>query len=110
MSFPRHGQIYQSDVLFRPRNEAVSGFAPGLIVLMSLLPLFLGRLPASASPAESHSDSISRNCKPPPGGGWGIFDRRNEEFSAALTQELVNILVELESDGDLAPFEPDRRC
>src|SRR5580658_6836446 len=40
--------------------------------------------PASASPAESHSDSISRNCKPPPGGGWGIFDRRNEEFSTGV--------------------------
>ena len=40
--------------------------------------------PASASPAESHSDSISRNCKPPPGGGWGIFDRRYEEFSTGV--------------------------
>src|SRR5580693_7986961 len=40
--------------------------------------------PASASPAESHSDSISRNCKPPPRQGWGIFDRRNEEFSTAV--------------------------
>src|SRR5580658_4859140 len=40
--------------------------------------------PASASPAESHSESISRNCKPPPGGGWGIFDRRNEEFSTGV--------------------------
>src|SRR5271165_5440410 len=40
--------------------------------------------PASASPAESHSDSISRNCKPPPGEGCGIFDRRNEEFSTGV--------------------------
>jgi hypothetical protein len=40
--------------------------------------------PASASPAESHSQSISRNCKPPPHEGWGIFDRRNEEFSTGV--------------------------
>ena len=38
MSFSRHEQIYQSDGLFRPRSEAVPGFAPGLIVLMSLRP------------------------------------------------------------------------
>src|ERR1700686_489818 len=40
--------------------------------------------PAPASPAESHSQSISRNCKPPPAEGWGIFDRRNEEFSTGV--------------------------
>src|SRR4051794_2612574 len=40
--------------------------------------------PASASPAGTYSDSSSRNCKPPPGEGWGIFDRRNEEFSTGV--------------------------
>jgi hypothetical protein len=38
MSFSRHGQIYQSDVLFRPRSGALAGSAPGFIVLTSLRP------------------------------------------------------------------------
>jgi hypothetical protein len=41
-------------------------------------------LPASASPAGYYFASASRFCKPPPGGGWGIFDRHNGEFSTGL--------------------------
>ena len=39
MSFLRHEQIYQSDVVFGcGKGETVPGFAPTLIVLMSLRP------------------------------------------------------------------------
>ena len=38
MSFLRHEQIYQSDVLFFCQGRRSSRFAPGLIVLMSLPP------------------------------------------------------------------------
>ena len=41
-------------------------------------------LPASASPAGYYLASASRFCKPPPRGGWGIFDRYNGEFSTGL--------------------------
>src|SRR5580693_17218 len=54
MSFQRHGQIYQSDVLFRPRSEAVSGFAPGLIVSMSLRPAIPRQVGLHQSPPPLH--------------------------------------------------------
>jgi len=38
MSFLRHKQIYQSDVLFRPRSEAASGFAPGFTSVVTSNP------------------------------------------------------------------------
>src|SRR5260221_87708 len=46
--------------------------------------------PASASPAGIHSESGSRHCKPP-GKGWGIFDRRNEEFSTGVDSGQVDV-------------------
>jgi hypothetical protein len=40
--------------------------------------------PASASPAGFYLPFTSRNCKPPLGEGWGIFDRNNEDFSTGI--------------------------
>jgi len=95
MSFSRHMQIYRSDVLFRPRSEAVSGFAPSFIVLDESAADYSSagwspQEPASASPAGLHSESTSRNCKPPPDQGWGIFNRRNEDFSTGLDKIAVS--------------------
>ena len=62
MSFLRHGQIYQSDVvLLKTQGEAACGSAPGLIVLMSLqtgysLAGCTPALPASASPVDCHGE------------------------------------------------------
>jgi hypothetical protein len=46
--------------------------------------------PASASSAGLHSESTSRNCKPPPSQGWGIFNRRNEDFSTGLDIQAIS--------------------
>ena len=54
MSFQRHGQIYQSDVLFRPRSAAGAGFAPGFIVLMSLRPAIPRQVGLHQSPPPLH--------------------------------------------------------
>jgi hypothetical protein len=55
MSFLRHRQIYQSDVLFGKRqDEAVSGFAPNLIVLMSLQPAIPWRVALQHCPPPLH--------------------------------------------------------
>jgi hypothetical protein len=54
MSFSRHGQIYQSDALFRPRSEVIAGFAPGLIVLMSLRPAIPRQVGLHQSPPPLH--------------------------------------------------------
>ena len=50
MRFLRHKQIYQSDVSFKARGEAVSGSAPGPIVLMSLRPAIPWRVGLHQSP------------------------------------------------------------
>ena len=103
VAFSRHSGICRSDVFITHRKPGPDYRVPArsgpghkarrkttrlLIVATSSGRLFLDRVgrhqPASASPAESYSESISRNCKPPPGGGWGIFDRRNEEFSTGV--------------------------
>jgi len=56
MSFLRHEQIYQSDVFFvcARRGEAVSRFAPTLIVLMSLLPVIPWRVALQHCPPPLH--------------------------------------------------------
>src|ERR1700722_10865726 len=52
--FFRHGQIYQSDVLFRPRSEVIVGSAPGFIVLMSLRPAIPRQVGLHQSPPPLH--------------------------------------------------------
>jgi hypothetical protein len=56
MSFLRHEQIYQSDVLFVcAQGEAFTGFAPKrLIVLMSLRPAIPWRVGLHQSPPPLH--------------------------------------------------------
>jgi hypothetical protein len=54
MSFSRHGQIYQSDVLFRPRSGALAGSAPGFIVLTSLRPAIPWRVGLHQRPPLLH--------------------------------------------------------
>jgi hypothetical protein len=90
LSFLRHGQIYQSDVVFffRP-GRGLRGLRPGthrldeFAVGYSLAGCSPAE-PASASPAGFYLPFTSRNCKPPPNEGWGIFDRNNEEFSTGI--------------------------
>src|SRR5215470_19618915 len=89
MSFLRHEQIYQSDVLCSEwQSEADCGFAlPHRLdesatgySSASCTPALL----ASASPDDSHGERRSRNCKPPLGRGWGIFSWRFGEFSIGV--------------------------
>ena len=54
MSFLRHKQIYQSDVLLKSRGEAFSCSAPSLIVLMSLRPVIPWRVGLHQSPPPLH--------------------------------------------------------
>src|SRR5580693_7986962 len=99
MSFQRHGQIYQSDVLFRPRSEAVSGFAPGLIVLMSLLPAIPRQVGLHQSPPPLHRLKVilipsaeTVNHHPARAGEFSTGEMRN--FQPPLTDYLntANIL------------------
>ena len=93
VSFLRHGQIYQSDVVLydpgrsrfrlRPGSHRLDEFAVGYS-LAGCTPA----VPASASPAGFYVPFTSRNCKPPPDEGWGIFDRNNEEFSTGIDRYL----------------------
>jgi hypothetical protein len=90
MSFQRHGQIYQSDVLFRPRSEVVSGFAPGLIVSMSLRPAIPRQVGLHQSPPPLHRlDFIlsppaeTVNHHPAGAGEFSTGEMRN--FQPALT-------------------------
>ena len=90
MSFSRHMQIYRSDVLFRPRNEAVSRFAPGFIVPMSLRPAIPRRVGLHQSPPPLHRLEFSLNPPaetvnhhPPRGGDFSTGEMRI--FQPALT-------------------------
>jgi hypothetical protein len=90
MSFQRHGQIYQSDVLFRPRSEAVSGFAPGLIVSMSLRPAIPRQVGLHQSPPPLHRLKVilipsaeTVNHHPAGAGEFSTGEMRN--FQPALT-------------------------
>ena len=86
MSFPRHGQIYQSDVDAKPGPSLRSG--PGHRFDESATGYSLAGWsppePASASPAVIHAQGSGGWRQPPPDEGWGIFDRRNGEFSTGV--------------------------
>jgi len=91
MSFLRHGQIYQSDVVFKTRAEAVSGFAPGLIVLMSLRPAIPWRVGLHQSPPPLHQPvsifnppAQTVNHHPAGAGEFSTGEMRN--FQPALTK------------------------
>ena len=60
MSFLRHKQIYQSDILCRERR-AVYGFALGLIVLMSLRPAIPRRVALQRCPLALHQTFVMVN-------------------------------------------------
>jgi hypothetical protein len=45
--------------------------------------------PASASPAGIYAAPTGRNSRPPPRGGWGIFNRRFGEFSTGVDNPLA---------------------
>jgi hypothetical protein len=92
MSFPRHRQIFQSDVPFRSaRGEAVSGFAPSLIVLMSLRPVIPWRVALLHGPPPLHRpvsmlypSAATVNHHPPGGGEFSTGEMGN--FQPALTE------------------------
>jgi hypothetical protein len=91
MSFPRHEQIYQSDVvsgwcsgagLVRLRPETshrLDESAPGYSSA-SCTPALL----ASASPGDCYGEASGRNCQPPLARGWGNFSWRNGEISVGV--------------------------
>jgi hypothetical protein len=90
MSFLRHGQIYQSDVLFRPRSEAFTGSAPGFIVLMSLRPAIPRQVGLHQSPPPLHrldfilnpaAETVNHHLAR--AGGFSTGEMRN--FQPALT-------------------------
>jgi len=54
MSFFMHKQICQSDVIFKPRTDADSGFARGFVVLTSLLPAIPWRVGLHQSSPPLH--------------------------------------------------------
>jgi len=90
MSFLRHKQICQSDAMFKLRSEAVTGFAPGLIVLTSLQPAIPWRVGLHQSPPPLHQPvSIFRqpaetvNHHPAGAGEFSTGEMRN--FHPALT-------------------------
>jgi hypothetical protein len=90
MSFQRHGQIFQSDALFRPRSEAVYGFAPGLIVLMSLRPAIPRQVGLHQGPPPLHRLKVilipsaeTVNHHPARAGEFSTGETRN--FHPALT-------------------------
>ena len=90
MSFSRHMQIYRSDVLFRPRNEAVSRFAPSFMVPMSLRPAIPRQVGLHQSPPPLHRLEFSLNPPaetvnhhPPRGGDFSTGEMRI--FQPALT-------------------------
>jgi hypothetical protein len=81
MSFLRHKQIYQSDMLFRPRSEAVSGFAPSLIVLMSLRSAIPRQVGLHQSPPPLHRLDFILN---PPAETVNHHPARAGEFSTGV--------------------------
>jgi hypothetical protein len=90
MSFSRHQQIYRSDVLLRPRSEAVSGFAPSFVVSTSLQPAIPRQVGLHQSPPPLHRlDFILNppaetvNHHPARGGEFSTGEMRN--FQPALT-------------------------
>jgi hypothetical protein len=90
MSFFRHRQIYQSDLLFRPRSEAVCRFAPGFIVLMSLRPVIPRQVGLHQSPPPLlrldfilNSPAKTVNHHPTGAGEFSTGEMRN--FQPALT-------------------------
>jgi hypothetical protein len=91
MSFFRHRQIYQSDLLFRPRSEAVCRFAPGFIVLMSLRPVIPRQVGLHQSPPPLlrldfilNSPAKTVNHHPTGAGEFSTGEMRN--FQPALTE------------------------
>jgi len=96
MSFLRHGQIYQSDVLFRPRGEAIVGSAPGFIVLMSLRPAIPRQVGLHQSPPPLHRLKVilnpsaeTVNHHPARAGEFSTGEMRN--FQPALTLVLPRL-------------------
>jgi hypothetical protein len=91
MSFSRHGQIYQSDVLFRPRSGALAGSAPGFIVLTSLRPAIPRQVGLHQSPPPLHRLKVifnpsaeTVNHHPTRAGEFSTGEMRN--FQPALTE------------------------
>jgi hypothetical protein len=114
MSFQRHGQIYQSDVLFRPRSKAVSGFAPGLIVSMSLRPAIPRQVGLHQSPPPLHRLKVilnpsaeTVNHHPAGAGEFSTGEMRN--FQPALTFERIGTLIESNRLGGCEPSGAARR-
>src|ERR1700722_4330408 len=89
--FFRHGQIYQSDVLFRPRSEVIVGSAPGFIVLMILRSAIPRQVGLHQSPPPLHRLEFilnpaaeTVNHHPVGAGEFSTGEMRN--FQPALTK------------------------
>jgi hypothetical protein len=98
MSFLRHEQIYQSDgVLLCARGEAFAGFAPSLLVLMSLQPAIPRRVALLHCSLPLHRaiammNGVAGNRQPPLDRGWGILNWRNGEFSLGVDRVIYREL------------------
>src|ERR1700710_1130194 len=91
MSFLRHRQIYQSDVSFKARGDAVSGSAPRTIVLMSLRPAIPRRVGLHQSPPPLHQpvsmlNPPAENVNHPVTRAEGFSTGRMRNFQPELTQ------------------------
>jgi hypothetical protein len=98
MSFSRHGQIYQSDVLFRPRSGALAGSAPGFIVLTSLRPAIPRQVGLHQSPPPLHRLKVifnpsaeTVNHHPTRAGEFSTGEMRN--FQPALTSTFCYVKI-----------------
>ena len=112
MSFLRHEQIYQSDVFCSGgRGEADDGFAPSLIVLMSLRPDIPWRVALQQSPPPLHRPESmlyppaeTVNHHPTGAGEFSTGDLGN--FRPALT----DMEQERDRDSDHVIDPGQRRC
>lgn len=100
MSFLRHEQIYQSDMVSNWRSgaglvrlrpgashrldESATGYSSA-----SCTPALL----ASASPGDCYGEADSRNCQPPLARGWGIFSWRNGEISFGVDTVTLDFML-----------------
>src|SRR5271165_6146166 len=124
MSFSRHGQIYQSDGLFRPRSEAVSGFAPGLIVSMSLRPAIPRQVGLHQSPPPLHRLKVilipsaeTVNHHPARAAEFSTGEMRNFQPALTFTRKVsqdapmsthAHSILRLAQDTGVLEHEPER--
>ena len=101
MSFLRHRQIYQSDVLTEAQGEAVSGSAPSPIVLMSLRPAIPWQVGLHQSPPPLHQPVSILN---PPAETVNHHPARAGEFSTGRMGNFQPVLTK----GLQSMIQPNR--